>query len=40
VVLHLLAEPVFSQAGVEAPGGEEAVMEFARLWLRGMRPEG
>src|SRR2546428_6773836 len=40
VVLHLLAEPVFSQAGVDAPAGEEAVMEFARLWLRGMRPEG
>jgi AcrR family transcriptional regulator len=40
VVLHLLTEPVFSQAGMDAPGGEEAVLQLAQLWLRGMRPEG
>ena len=39
VVLHLLAEPVFSQAGADAPTGEEAVMQFSELWLRGMRRE-
>src|ERR1700737_670190 len=39
VVLHLLAEPVFSQAGMDAPGGEEAVLQLAQVWLRGLRPE-
>jgi AcrR family transcriptional regulator len=39
VVLHLLAEPVFSQAGLDAPGGEAAALELAQIWLRGMRPE-
>jgi AcrR family transcriptional regulator len=40
VVLHLLVEPVFSQAGMDAPGGEAAVLQLAQVWLRGMRPEG
>ena len=39
VVLHLLAEPVFSHAGMDAPGGEEAVLQLAQVWLRGLRPE-
>jgi len=39
VVLHLLAEPVFSQAGMQSPGGEDAALQLAQLWLRGMRPE-
>jgi AcrR family transcriptional regulator len=40
VVLHLLVEPIFSQAGMDAPGGEAAVLQLAQVWLRGMRPEG
>jgi AcrR family transcriptional regulator len=40
VVLHVLVEPVFSQAGMDAPGGEAAVLQLAQVWLRGMRPEG
>ena len=39
VVLHLLAEPVFSQAGMDSPGGEDAALQLAQVWLRGMRPE-
>ena len=39
VILHLLAEPVFGQAGMDAPSGEEAILQLAQLWLRGMRPE-
>jgi AcrR family transcriptional regulator len=39
VMMNRLAEPVFSNAMVQAPAGEEAVVELARLWLRGMRPE-
>jgi len=39
VVLHLLAEPVFSQAGMDSPSGEEAALQLAQVWLRGMHPE-
>jgi AcrR family transcriptional regulator len=39
VVVHLLTTPVFSQAGVDAPSGEEAALQLAQVWLRGMRPE-
>lgn len=40
VMFHLLAGPVMSQAPVAVPSGEEAVLQFAHIWLRGMRPEG
>src|SRR5712691_715226 len=39
VMFHLLAGPVLSQGAVDVPAGEEAVLQFAHLWLRGMRPE-
>ena len=39
VMFHMLAAPVMSQATVDVPGGEDVVLQFAHLWLRGMRPE-
>jgi AcrR family transcriptional regulator len=39
VVFHMLAAPVMSQATLDVPAGEDIVLEFAQLWLRGMRPE-
>jgi AcrR family transcriptional regulator len=39
VVLHLLAEPVFSRAGLDGPSGQAAALQLAQIWLRGMRPE-
>lgn len=39
VMFHLLAAPVMSQATVDVPGGEDVVLQFAHIWLRGMRPE-
>jgi len=39
VMFHLLAAPVMSQGTVDVPAGEDAVLAFAHLWLRGMRPE-
>jgi len=39
VILHLLAEPVFSRAGLDTPSGEAAALQLAQIWLRGMRPE-
>jgi AcrR family transcriptional regulator len=39
VMFHLLAAPVMTQATVDVPAGEEVVLQFAHLWLRGMRPE-
>jgi AcrR family transcriptional regulator len=39
VMFHLLAAPVMSQATVDVPAGEDVVLQFAHLWLRGMRPE-
>jgi AcrR family transcriptional regulator len=39
VMFHLLASPVLSQATIDAPTGEAAVLQLAQVWLRGMRPE-
>ena len=39
VMFHLLAAPVMSQATVDVPAGEDVVLQFANVWLRGMRPE-
>jgi AcrR family transcriptional regulator len=40
VMFHMLAAPVMSQATVDVPAGEDVVLQFAGVWLRGMRPEG
>jgi AcrR family transcriptional regulator len=40
VMFHMLAAPVMSQATVDVPAGEDIVLQFAGVWLRGMRPEG
>jgi AcrR family transcriptional regulator len=39
VVFHMLASPVMNKATVDVPAGEDVVLQFAHLWLRGMRPE-
>jgi AcrR family transcriptional regulator len=39
VMFHMLAAPVMSEATVDVPAGEGVVLEFANIWLRGMRPE-
>src|SRR2546423_4711078 len=39
VMFHLLAGPLLDQASLDIPAGERAVLEFAQVWLRGMRPE-
>lgn len=39
VMFHLLAAPVMSQATLDVPAGEEVALQFASIWLRGMRPE-
>jgi AcrR family transcriptional regulator len=39
VMFHMLAGPVMSQAAVDVPAGEEVALQFANIWLRGMRPE-
>jgi len=39
VMFHMLAAPVMSQAKVDVPSGEDVVLQFADVWLRGMRPE-
>src|ERR1700694_3673813 len=39
VMFHMLGAPVMSQATVDVPGGQDVVLQFAHLWLRGMRPE-
>jgi hypothetical protein len=39
VMFHMLAAPVMSQASVDVPAGEDVVLQFASVWLRGMRPE-
>jgi AcrR family transcriptional regulator len=38
VMFHMLAGPVMSQAA-DVPAGEEVALQFANIWLRGMRPE-
>lgn len=39
VMFHVLAGPVMGQATVDVPAGEDVALEFANIWLRGMRPE-
>ena len=39
VMFHMLAAPVMSQAIIDVPDGEDVVLQFANVWLRGMRPE-
>jgi AcrR family transcriptional regulator len=39
VMFHMLAAPVMSQGMVDVPAGEDVVLQFAHVWLRGMRPE-
>jgi AcrR family transcriptional regulator len=39
LMFHILAAPVMSQATVDVPAGEGVALEFANIWLRGMRPE-
>ena len=39
VMFHMLAAPVMSQATIDVPAGEDVVLQFAHIWLRGMRPE-
>jgi AcrR family transcriptional regulator len=39
VMFHMLAAPVMSQATVDVPAGDEVALQFANVWLRGMRPE-
>jgi AcrR family transcriptional regulator len=40
VMFHVLAGPVMAQATVDIPVGEDVALQFANIWLRGMRPEG
>jgi AcrR family transcriptional regulator len=39
VMMHLLSAPVLRQSMAQIPAGEEAVMQLANIWLRGMRPQ-
>src|ERR1700704_5230275 len=39
VMFPMLAAPVMSPATVDVPAGEGVALEFANIWLRGMRPE-
>ena len=39
VMFHMLAAPVMSEATLDVPAGEDVVLQFANIWLRGMRPE-
>ncbi len=39
VMMHVLSAPVLGQGRIPAPSGEEAVIQLAHIWLRGMRPE-
>ena len=39
VMLHVLVGPLLREAMADGPMGEDAVTQFAKLWLRGMRPE-
>jgi AcrR family transcriptional regulator len=39
LMFHLLLAPVMSQATLDVPAGEEVALQFANVWLRGMRPE-
>jgi AcrR family transcriptional regulator len=39
VMMHVLSAPVLGQSMAQIPSGEEAVIQLANIWLRGMRPE-
>ena len=39
VMMHVLSAPVLGQGRLPAPSGEDAVVQLAHIWLRGMRPE-
>jgi AcrR family transcriptional regulator len=39
VIMHLLSTPVLAGAIADIPTGEDAVIQLAQNWLRGMRPE-
>ena len=39
LMFHILAGPVMSQATIDLPAGDEVALQFANIWLRGMRPE-
>ncbi len=39
VMFHMLSAPVMSRASIDVPSGDDVVLQFAQLWLRGMRPE-
>jgi len=39
VMFHMLAGPVVSQGADDVPAGEQVALQFANIWLRGMRPE-
>ncbi len=39
VMMHVLSAPVLGRAMAQVPSGEEAVVQLAHIWLRGMRPE-
>lgn len=39
VMMHVLSAPVLGRSIAQIPAGEEAVMQLAHIWLRGMRPE-
>ena len=40
VMLHVLSTPVLGESIAGIPAGDEAVLQLAQLWLRGMGPEG
>ena len=39
VMMHVLSAPVLGQGRMPAPSGEDAVVQLAHIWLRGMWPE-
>jgi AcrR family transcriptional regulator len=39
VMMHILSAPVLGQSMAQVPTGEDAVLELAQIWLRGMRPD-
>ena len=39
VMMHVLSGPVLGSSGAAVPAGEDAVVQLAHIWLRGMRPE-
>jgi hypothetical protein len=39
LMFHMLAGPVMNHATVDVPTGDEVALQFAHVWLRGLRPE-